>query len=535
MSKQRKRVLVLCLTYGEPHSNAFRPQFLYSLYILRRLTLRVAPIPRFVLPLLAARRGRIRRQMFEEKGYHSPLDAISESQAAKIKAALERHRPDIDFDVRVVMEFKWPFLPDQLREWEQNPPDDFILLPLYMAESDFTTGISRTDLAEYHRGLQGRTNPFPPPAYVAGFGFDERLGKYCADFIVRHLEKNGWTPEKCANAALVLGAHGTLVYPPEGINGGARETLYLYGLIRKHLVGRFKTVRVAWLNHALGGKWTQPAADETAAYVWEKGIRDVVYFPFGFMADNNESQNEGKDALEEFEWNGLLYLPCPNDDEEFCELLAEMTIERLDDPMREDWDAIERGGRRDLVQRPRPAVAAPPGFLKATSPVLATIGILFWFTGAIILLLRGSIVLGRIEDAVTLGMVLFASVLIGWFKGTRIIGKVALKNLRRLRTVPQPSPLWKFLSVPSYIVIAFFMGLGISLRFAGIPTPVYATILVGVGLSLLIGGIIAAMNYRLAIPLFVLRMDSRREDLRKALELGMEPQVPLAKIAREQR
>ena len=49
-----------------------------------------------------------------------------------------------------------------------------------------------------------------------------------------------------------------------------------------------------WLNHTRGGKWTDPPIEETLKRVSDAGFRDVVYYPYGFLADNAESQLEGQ-------------------------------------------------------------------------------------------------------------------------------------------------------------------------------------------------------------------------------------------------
>ncbi len=502
-----RRVEIFCLTYGEPAEHAFRAQFDYSLSILRRLTLRVAPIPKFVLPLLAARRGLIRVKNFKERGYHSPLEGISAAQAAKVEAILRRKRPDVEFHARMVMEFRAPYIWEHLDKLRADAPDELVILPLYMAESDFTGGISRTDLGDYQRQTEGR-HGLPQPAYLNGFGFDERMGAVLAEHVWKHCIDGGWTPEKCRESALILGAHGTLQFPPAGINSGARETIFLFGLIRKHLKDRFKTVRIGWLNHSLGGKWTFPAVDESAKECWDQGLRHVVYFPFGFMGDNAESQVEGRDALAKFQWEDMLYLPCPNDADAFCEVLADKVLERLDDPMREDWNRIEQGGRRDLIQRERPARRGEPGALSFSGPTLAKIGIGIWLAVGVMLLVRGTLVMHLMKEHVgwTLGLYLFAAIFVGYFKGSRIMDRVMKKNLRRLRTIPQPSPLYRVYSKPTYFVIVFFMALGMCLRFAGLYPPLYASILLAVGVAMVWGAVTGIRNFREAIPREIISM-----------------------------
>lgn len=510
-ASKRPRVEVLCLTYGEPATNGFAEQYAYSHNILNRLTRRVAPIPKFVTPLLAARRARARAQMFTEMNYSSPLDAISAQQAKAVEERLRALDPSRDYHCRVVMEFCAPLLPVHLDELKQNPPDEIVVLPLYMAESDFTTGISRTDFAAYHRASKGK-HGLPAPIYVGGFGFDERMGKRMADFVLDYCRQHGWDDARMRGAALMLGAHGTLVYPPEGINSGARETLFHFGAIRKHLKDHFGTVRVAWLNHTLGGKWTFPSAEESAEECQKNGFKDVVYFPFGFMGDNNESQNEGKGALANFEWNEVLYLPCPNDDVKFCDLLAEMTLEHVRRGQREDWNAIEQGGRRDLIQKPRPAVVGTPGPLRFRSETLAIFSLLFWFAVGTMLVTRGVLAGLQIQDPMTLGIVLFTAIAIGWGKGTAVFAKIVPRNLLRLRSLPQPSHISRTFSKTGYKVILIMMTfgilLGVGLKLIG-AMAAYAAILGGIGLAMWVGVAAGVRQLHLARPARILVRDER--------------------------
>ncbi len=495
---KKRRVLVLCLTYGEPEENEFGPQYEYSHSILDRLTRRVAPIPKFVTPLIAARRARIRAANFREKNWNSPLEKISEAQARVLKELLEEMEPGTDFDVRVLREFRPPLLPEILPTLESNPPDDILVFPLYVAESDFTTGISRTDFETYYRRAHGRT-PLPAPRYVVGFGFDERFADAMADFIMSYCRENGWDEEKLKESALILGAHGTVVTLPAGMNSGAQETGNLFRLVRKRLRDKFAWMRIGWLNHTLGGMWTCPSAEQAAQEAHDLGLRKVVYFPFGFIGDNGESMLEGRQQLAVVEWDEMLYLPCPNEDRRVLGVMARMALERLEQPP-EDWKTIGRGNPE--LERPEmPAGRGTPGFLKFNGPALAAFACAFWSLVGVFLVSRGLLVGSQIASPLILALVAFFSVLIAWGKGQSILAPLALKNLKRLRSIPQPSPMYRMFSKASWIVIAFFVCLGISLRFVPMPMGLRATILLGVGGAMLVGAAGYVLNFAMATPI----------------------------------
>ncbi len=327
MNAARQRVTVLLLTYGEPPAARFRDQYDYSLLILKRLTLKVAPIPKLLLPWIAFKRARLRVATWKRAGYSSPLDAITFRQAEALREALHRADPGRDYDVRTVFEFRRPLLPAILASIAARRPDRLILLPMYLADSDFTTGISQGDLAEYTRQ---RGAPFSPqPEYVCSFSEDERMAALMEQFVLSQLENEGWTEAHCKQAALLLGVHGTLVNGPPGVDTGLGTTQCFYQRLRDRLQARFAYTSVGWLNHTLGGEWTSPDLATTATETEKRGIRRVAYYPFGFVADDAETQLEGRTILSQHPSLSVQYLPCMNDWPPFMEYLAMRVLERL--------------------------------------------------------------------------------------------------------------------------------------------------------------------------------------------------------------
>ena len=67
-----------------------------------------------------------------------------------------------------------------------------------------------------------------------------------------------------------------------------------------------------WLNHTRGGQWTDPPIEETLKRVSEAGYRQVVYYPYGFLADNAESQLEGQLAAAARPELSVRFVPCLN-------------------------------------------------------------------------------------------------------------------------------------------------------------------------------------------------------------------------------
>jgi protoheme ferro-lyase len=120
----------------------------------------------------------------------------------------------------------------------------------------------------------------------------------------------------------VLAAHGTVLDPPTPIDTGLTATQALCDAIAARLAPHFGLVVNGWLNHTRGGRWTEPAIDAALARVAAAGCTRVVYYPYGFLADNAESQLEGQVALTAVGGVESRRVPCLNDSPALATLIA---------------------------------------------------------------------------------------------------------------------------------------------------------------------------------------------------------------------
>ena len=81
-----------------------------------------------------------------------------------------------------------------------------------------------------------------------------------------------------------------------------------------------------WLNHSRRGKWTEPPIEETLKRVSHAGFKDVVYYPYGFLADNAESQLEGQLAAAARPELKVRFVPCLNGSPELAEAIASQVL-----------------------------------------------------------------------------------------------------------------------------------------------------------------------------------------------------------------
>jgi len=295
---------VVLLTYGEPPTPAFGAQLQYSWRILLGLTRLVAPIPAALLPLIALSRGRQRNQLWSAEHYGSPLEKITQEQARVMATALRAEDPATDWQVHVAYEFREPLLLDVLEALPGDEPVD--LVPMYVADSAFTHEISRATLKTWRRGARRSVpvNVLPPLD-------DETFADISTRHVTRHLDQRSIGG---SDWALVLAAHGTLLEPPRPMETGRLFTERVRESICRRLAPRFGGVFGGWLNHTRGGRWTEPPIEETLRGVATAGFRKLVYYPYGFSADNAESELEGRVFMRAHEWESAVHLPCLNAD-----------------------------------------------------------------------------------------------------------------------------------------------------------------------------------------------------------------------------
>jgi len=133
--------------------------------------------------------------------------------------------------------------------------------------------------------------------------------------------------------AILLAAHGTVVDAMPGVDSGLLQFGRVLHRIKALLRPHAGLVRVGWLNHTRGGRWTSPAVADALKLVRERGYERVVYFPWGFTTDNAETALEGRIALADMSppLEKVHYVTCLNTSPAFVALLADRVLDHVAD------------------------------------------------------------------------------------------------------------------------------------------------------------------------------------------------------------
>jgi ferrochelatase len=276
---------VVVVTYGEPSKPGFGDQLAYSWQLRKGVARSTAHIKARLLPLIALSRALERNSMWRKHDYTSPLEANTMAQAAQLRTALAR-RSQEQWKIHVAYEFRKPYLISALKRLPRR--EMVIVVPMYAADSGFTHNLSRQS-TEY---LDKRR---PAPIVVLKPLDVEQLASISANHVL-HMLSAGTEP--ALRTALVLAARGSQMRPARGIETGRATLERLHQGIARRLAGSFGMVANGWMNYGRADRWTAPPIEDTLRRVSEAGFQDVVYYPYGFLADNAESQLHGQLVVE---------------------------------------------------------------------------------------------------------------------------------------------------------------------------------------------------------------------------------------------
>ncbi|MFH1022004.1 MAG: protoporphyrinogen oxidase [Planctomycetota bacterium] len=314
------RVVTGLLTYGEPPDGFWMSHARYLGRLFRGVTRRTGGMPAAVIPYAAARGAWTRARAWRRENYRSPLEAVTAETARRLAWELNARDGARRHEVRSLYEFRAPDLAAALAGMAGDPPSELRLVPMYVADSDFTDGISRRRVAAWER-RHGASRPVP--RWVSDF-----RGEALADVMARFVrERLAGEPEAARRKMmLLLAGHGTPDPAPAGVDNGLAATMALYEAIREKLAPEFGAVGIGWLNHSRGGPWTAPSLREAADVAARNGARRIVVFPFGFLADSSESGLDAEIALRDIPGVEVRFLPCLNADPALVRLLADAVL-----------------------------------------------------------------------------------------------------------------------------------------------------------------------------------------------------------------
>ncbi len=240
------------------------------------------PLPGFLRkPLvrwISKKRGPESRHIYEQIGGQTPLTEITEHQAALLQNMLNENGAD-RFDVFSAMRYWHPFIEDQWEKITGGNFDKVIILSLYPFYSTATGG-SLINLI--NRLNAGKIVADEDLLLIDRFGNHPRFIQAMADDINAALSED----KDCRD--VLFSAHSI---PMKRIRQGdpyRDEVEAAAEALRKELPERIN-FHLSYQSKVGPVQWLSPATDETIKALAEQGVKKLIVYPLGFVADNSET------------------------------------------------------------------------------------------------------------------------------------------------------------------------------------------------------------------------------------------------------
>src|SRR5690606_20019534 len=118
-------------------------------------TIKVAKIPKPLLPIIATVRGWQRVKMWNDNQFISQLEPLTDQTVEALQTKLADTSWGSDLVVTRSYEFRRPALLDVLPPLLKQGYERFVIVPMYMGTGDFTHGMTEIAMREALEGVPG--------------------------------------------------------------------------------------------------------------------------------------------------------------------------------------------------------------------------------------------------------------------------------------------------------------------------------------------------------------------------------------------
>ncbi len=305
-----KKIAIILAAHGEAETSRFIENYRVSRRTLEHAAavMGVPPVLQVGISLFSALKKKFNP---ERKG--SPHNRIAREQACELQNYLGKHPGNgrIVFDVHAAFSASDPSFEEAIEATKHH--DGQILLSMSPVDNDLTCG----QLCRYLARTR-RPDDLSKVKVISRFWCDASFHRLCAAHVVAASADTQL--DRSERHALLLLFHGTLVTnssgEPPAFHTGLDETVTfaarlteLLGSDIRHPYGRIMT---AYLNHDVGGEWTRPSFEETAALLADSGVSNVALFAAGYFADGNETVYREQELRRLLPACTITTIPCLN-------------------------------------------------------------------------------------------------------------------------------------------------------------------------------------------------------------------------------
>lgn len=330
---KKKKYAVVIVTYGEVEKLTLRNLWPSTRRIVKVITRQIVKVPILLIYLIADYRSTRHYIDWRLHNYESSLVDTNRTQTMSIANLIRRSSSEIfssvDVDVLDSYYFVPPYLEDTLSEVRAEY-DGVVVVPMIPVESAFSCGVACQIVRDIYSD-----HKFEKVRVLNKLWQDDDLHRIYADYLFQKVDKT--YVGKGSKIGLVLVIHGTLVRDragnPPKVFTGLNETGEFFEMMKLRVMedprNVFDDVKQGCMNHTTGGEWTAETVQKAFQEFEDEGYDSVVMFPYGFFADNSETEYEARTLLEKSPFSYKQYIRCINGFPSFAEWLSSRIIEQL--------------------------------------------------------------------------------------------------------------------------------------------------------------------------------------------------------------
>ena len=348
---KKRKYAVLIATYGEVERLTLRNLWPSTRRIVSVITRQFVKGPKLLVYMLADHRSMKRFIDWRLHNYESSLVETNRTQTRKVREsiALSDHPILSSVEVSVLESYFFvpPYLENMLHEG-QSVYDGVIVVPMIPVESAFSCGVACQAVNDVYGDRR-----FARVRLLNKLWQNPELHRIYTDYLFQQVDRS--YVAKGRKTGLVLVIHGTLVRDragnPPKVFTGLNETGEFFEMMKQRILDDprnvFHGIKQGCMNHTAGGEWTSDTVQKAFREFLDEGYDSVVMFPYGFFADNSETEYEARTLLEKTAFTYKQYVRCINGYTEFAEWLASRIIDDI-----EKLDALQDalGNRQSTIK-----------------------------------------------------------------------------------------------------------------------------------------------------------------------------------------
>jgi len=330
---KKKKYAVVIATYGEVEKLTLRNLWPSSRRIVKVITRQIVKVPKLLIYFIADYRSTRHYIDWRLHNYESTLVETNRIQTGLIASRLRKSDhpvfSSVDVEIKEAYYFVPPYLEDTLEELRETY-DGVVVVPMIPVESAFSCGVACQMISDVYADKR-----FEKVRVLNKLWQDPELHRIYIDYLFQRVDR-GYIL-KGSKTGLVLVIHGTLVRDragnPPRVFTGLDETSAFFEAIKKRITSDprnvFHEIRQGCMNHSAGGQWTDDTIEKALEEFRADGYDSVVMFPYGFFADNSETEYEAQTLLDKSSIAYKQYIRCINGSPDFAGWLSGRIVAEL--------------------------------------------------------------------------------------------------------------------------------------------------------------------------------------------------------------